>query len=124
MSPGAVIDIGACVCMQDTPCASGRRVYLYANQRADDELAVRDANFARAVIAKLTGDSIIEGYPSEEDGYRHLWRITLRFNVRKGGKVRVQTDYQAFFGCPVELRQEMMDLYYHINRNMKRNMKT
>lgn len=115
----AVIDFGACICTQDEPSANGRRVYLYANQREDDELGVRDARFARSVLERICGDSFIEGYPSEDEGYRHLWRITMQFAVRKGGKVNVHIDYQAFNGCPIELRREMMDIYYLIRHNLK-----
>lgn len=118
------IELGAAVCLMDAPESGRRRVYLYADQRCDEFNRVREANFARRIISHICGDSIIEGYPSEEDGYAHLWHIVLAVHRVGLGCIDISIDYHAEDGCPLEARRDMMDIYAALRKAISKGKKS
>ena len=88
-------------------------------------VSVRAANFARQVLNRICGNqpgTIIEGWPEEVE-YRHLWHITLRLAPTRGTRASVSADYSAMPGCPLEQRQEMMQIYRAFRKAMREGAK-
>lgn len=88
-------------------------------------VSVRAANFARQVLNRICGNqpgTIIEGWP-EESEYRHLWHITLRLAPTRGTRASVSADYSAMPDCPLEQRQEMMQIYRAFRKAMREGAK-
>lgn len=97
--------------------------YAYTQKECDDAPvkgdSVQDANLALRIIKGFCGDSIKESMPPRGKEYQPLYVIAVQIYGTHRDVTHYRTTYHKFNGCPLNVIEDMMDIYATVKRSLR-----
>ena len=95
------------------------QIYCYTAAERGDEERVRDVNHAVEIARGIVGDGphLKSGVPTK--GLARLFDIYINVTHTRRGTAQYRADYRRYFGCPVRVAGEMMEIYREIKKVLR-----